>query len=115
MRLIVIATVFIAGCATIPPPTEQIAATKAALGNAAGKGGREFAPRQLESAQQEIAAAEQAISDQDYLRAWRLAERAQIDAQLAATMACSARTQNAARKLQEINSDLEREIDRKSQ
>ncbi|MGZ5052549.1 MAG: DUF4398 domain-containing protein [Methylobacter sp.] len=115
MRFSILAAMFIAGCATIQPPDEQIAASKNAIKDAADKGSREFAPEQLESAQHEIAAAEQALNDQDYLQAWRMAERARIDAELATAMACTARTQIAARKLQEINLDLERQIDRQSQ
>lgn len=115
MRLSIVATLFIAGCATVPPPDELIIASKNAIANAADKGGREYAPQPFESAQHEIADAEQALNERDYLQAWRMAERAQIDAALASAMACTARTQIAARKLQEINLDLEREIDRKSQ
>jgi len=115
ISLTAVVAVLITGCASIPAPTEQIAASKTALNYAADKGGREFAPLQLESAREAMNAAEQAMIDKDYRRAWQMAERARIDAHLAVTIARSAKTQKAARKLQEINLDLAREIDRKVQ
>lgn len=59
-------------------------------------------------------AAEQAMAGQDCLRARQLAEQAQVDAQLAATTARSAKAQKAASALREGNSVLRQEIDRKA-
>ena len=111
----VVAAIFMAGCATIPAPTAQMAVSKAEISNASSAGGNEFAPQPLKSAMEKMDAAEQAMANRDYQRARRLAEEAQVDAQLAAATARSAKAQKAARELQEDNRVLRQEIDRKTQ
>lgn len=103
-----------AGCASIPPPTEQIAVSKAALSNASSAGGQQFAPVPLSLAIEKMDAAAKAMAVEDYVLARRLAEQAQVDAQLATVTSRSAKAQNAARELQESNRVLRQEIDRKS-
>jgi hypothetical protein len=51
----------------------------------------------------------------DYPLALRLAEQAQVDAQLAASTARSIKAQNAATELQQSNRVLRQEIDRSTQ
>jgi hypothetical protein len=104
----------IAGCASIPPPTEQIAVSKAALSNASSAGGQQFAPVPLSLAIEKMDAAAKAMAVEDYVLARRLAEQAQVDAQLATVTSRSAKAQNAARELQESNRVLRQEIDRKA-
>lgn len=107
--------IFIAGCASIPAPTEQMAVSKVAVSNATSAGGNEFAPQALKSAMEKMDAAERAMAEQDYLRARQLAEQAQVDAQLAAVTARSAKAQKAAQELQEGNRVLQQEIERNAQ
>lgn len=104
-----------AGCASIPPPTEQLAVSKAALSNASSAGGQQFAPVPLSLAIEKMDAAAKAMAVEDYVLARRLAEQAQVDAQLATVTSRSAKAQNAARELQESNRVLRQEIDRKAQ
>lgn len=105
----------IAGCASVPPPTEQLAVSKAALNSATSAGGNEYAPISLRSAVLKMDAAERAMTQQEYLQARQLAEQAQVDAQLAAATARAAKAQKAASELQESNRVLREEIDRKAQ
>jgi hypothetical protein len=105
----------VAGCASNPAPTEQMAVSKAAVNNASNAGGNEFAPLQLRSAMDKMDGAERAMTANDYLLARQLAEQAQIDAQLAVAMARSVKAQKAAGTLQEDNRVLRQEIDRKTQ
>jgi Domain of unknown function (DUF4398) len=105
----------ILGCAGIPAPTEQMAVSKVAVTNATSAGGNEFAPLALKSAIEKMDAAERAMTVEDYLQARQLAEQAQVDAQLAATKARSAKAQKAAGALQEDNRVLRQEIDRNAQ
>jgi len=107
--------VIVTGCASIPAPTQQMAASKAALSDAVHAEGSEFAPHQLKIAMQKMNAAEQAMADKDYLRAWQLAEQVQVDAQLAALSARSAKAQKTAYQLQEVNRVLQQEIERNVQ
>jgi septal ring factor EnvC (AmiA/AmiB activator) len=104
-----------AGCASIPPPVEQMAVSKAAVNSANSAGGNEFAPVLLKSAMDKLDAAERAMTEKDYVVARRQAEQAQVDAQLAAATARSSKAQKAAGALQEDNRVLRQEIDRKAQ
>ncbi|MDP3932135.1 MAG: DUF4398 domain-containing protein, partial [Methylococcaceae bacterium] len=88
-----VAAVLVAGCASIPAPTEQIAVSKAAVDSATSAGGNEFAPVQLQSALEKLNAAERAMAEEENLKARQLAEQAQVDAQLAAATARAAKAQ----------------------
>jgi len=110
-----VAAVLVAGCASIPAPTEQIAVSKAAVDNATSAGGNEFAPVQLQSALEKLNAAERAMAEEKNLKARQLAEQAEVDAQLAAATARAAKAQKAASELREGNRVLHQEIDRKAQ
>ena len=107
------AVMAMAGCASVPAPTEQLAVSKAAVANAVGAGGTEFAPAEMRTAQEKLDRANQAMAAKDYERARWLAEQAQVDAQLAVTKARSAKAQKAAFALQEDNRVLREELDRK--
>ncbi|MFA5371568.1 MAG: DUF4398 domain-containing protein, partial [Sideroxydans sp.] len=106
------AVMTLAACASTPPPTEQIAVSRAAVSSANSNGANEFAPIQLKSAMEKLAAAEQAMSDRKFNLARQLAEQAQVDAQLASSVADSAKAQKAAAAIQEDSRVLRKEIDR---
>ncbi len=115
ISLTAVAAVLVAGCASIPAPTEQIAVSKAAVDNATSAGGNEFAPVLLQSALEKLNAAERAMAEEKNLKARQLAEQAEVDAQLAAATARAAKAQKAASELREGNRVLHQEIDRKAQ
>ena len=81
----------VAGCASTPAPTEQMAVSRAAISNASSAGADEFAPAQLKSAMEKMDSAERAMTQKDYSRARQLAEQAQVNAQLASATARTAR------------------------
>jgi len=108
------AVMAMAGCASVPAPTEQLAVSKAAVANAVGAGGTEFAPAEMRTAQEKLDRANQAMAAKDYERARWLAEESQVDAQLAVTKARSAKAQKAAYALQEDSRVLREELNRKS-
>lgn len=109
------AAIFVAGCASVPAPVEQMAVAKVAVSSATSAGGNEFAPLPLKSAMEKMDAAERAMAEENYELARQLAEQAQVDAQLAAATARSAKAQKAASALQEGNRVLRQEIDRSNQ
>lgn len=109
------AAVVMAGCVSIPAPTEQIATARVAVTNATNAGGNEFASEDMRAAQDKLDRAVQAMTAEDYKNARLLAEQAQADAQLAETKAHAAKAQKAAVTVQEDNHVLRNEIDRKSQ
>lgn len=116
----VAAAIFMAGCSSTPStsafsaPIEQMAVSRAALKNASSTGGNEFAPVQFKSAMEKMEAAERAMGEKNYARARLLAEEVQVDAELAAAAARSAKTQKAADAVQEDNRVLRQEINRKT-
>ena len=103
-----------AGCASIPPPTDQMALSRAAVIEATSAGSNEFAPLQTKSATEKLASAEKAMSEKDYVHARSLAEQAQVDAQLATATTRSVKAQKVADALHEDSRVLREEIDRKS-
>ena len=108
------ASVLVAGCASTAAPTEQMAVARTAVSNAMNAGGNEFAPIQFKSASDKLSAAEKAMNDRNYDLARTMAEQAEVDANLAAATARSAKAQKAADALQEDIRVLRQEIERQS-
>jgi hypothetical protein len=113
LRAVGVTAVFLAGCASVPPPTEQIAVSKSAIANAASAGGVEHAPTEMRNAQEKMDRASRAMAKEDYALARSLAEEAQADARLAEKKAESAKAQKAAVVMQEDIRVLREEINRK--
>jgi hypothetical protein len=103
----------LAGCATVPEPTDQLAVSRAAVADAAGSGAGEYAPVELRAAQENIERAERAIGAREYARARRLAEDAEVDARLAATKARSIKAQRAVAEVQASVRALQEELERR--
>lgn len=114
-EIVTVAAVLIAGCASIPAPTEQFAVSRAAITSATRNGGNEYAPLELKTAVEKMERAEQAMQKEDYLLAGRLAEQAQLDAKLAETKTDLAKTQKTVDDTQESNRVLREEIKRTTQ
>ncbi|NTV10135.1 MAG: DUF4398 domain-containing protein [Zoogloea sp.] len=108
------ASIFMAACASTPPPTEQLAVSTAAVARAASAGGAELAPAQMQTARGKLDRAKEAMAAGDYDLARSLAQEAQVDAQLAETQARSNKAQKAAAELQESIRVLRDELDRKN-
>src|ERR1700674_301190 len=106
--------VAIAGCGSIPPPTEQLAVSRAALASAVSAGGNEYAPVEMRTAQEKMDRANRAMDKEDYENARWLAEEAQAEARLAEKKAQSAKAQKAAGVMQDDIRALREEIERKS-
>ena len=109
------ATVLLAvGCTSSlkTPATADVAVSKAAVENAAGAGGAEFAPIEMSAAREKLALANQAMRAKDYKQAVIYATQAQADAKLAQGKANSAKAQTAADALQEDVRVLREELDR---
>jgi Domain of unknown function (DUF4398) len=106
--------VAITGCASTPPPTEQMAVSKSAIANAVSAGGSEYAPVEMRLAQDKMDRARRAMEKEDYENARWLAEEAQADARLAEKKAQSAKAQKAALVMQDDIRVLREEINRSS-
>jgi hypothetical protein len=108
------AVIFTAGCASTPPPTEQMAVSNSAIANAMSAGGSEYAPVEMRIAQEKMDRASRAMAREDYEVARSLAAEAQADARLAEKKAESAKARKAAVVMQEDIRVLREEINRNS-
>jgi hypothetical protein len=108
------ASIFIAGRASTPAPTEQMAVSTAALANPVSSGGPQWAPAELTTARDKLARANTALVAKDHDHARSLAEEAQADAQLAGAKARSAKARKAGDEVQEASRVLTEEMDRKT-
>jgi hypothetical protein len=104
----------VAGCASFPPPAEELALSKAAVANAVSAGAAEFAAPDLSAAQDKVAKAEQMMTAKNYEAALWLAEQAHADADVAAARARSAKANKAVLAAQEDSRVLREELNRKS-
>ena len=89
----------LSGCATTPPPHEQLAAARAMVIQAQPVAVSEGSP-ELQRAQVKLAQAEEAMQRFEYRNARILAEQAEVDARYAWTAAESARLRHAAAQLE---------------
>jgi hypothetical protein len=106
--------VALGGCASVPPPTEQMAVAEAAVQRANTSSTSENAAAELQAARDKLANARLAMTKKDYKFAKVLAEEATIDAQVAELHAQSARSRKAAQESQDAARALKEEINRKT-
>jgi len=86
----------LAGCASPPPPREQLAVGRSSIEAAQTAGAAELAPVELESAITKLSQAQAAVRDGHPLLAKRFAEAADADAQVARSKATAERSRRAA-------------------
>jgi hypothetical protein len=95
---------WVAGCATTPPPTEDLALGRAAISEAVLAGAPQYAPADLRRAEDALDRAHEALARGYYHDARRLAQDAEADAKLAAA---AARSRKAERALDEVETSVE--------
>jgi hypothetical protein len=109
------AVMLFAGCSSMKTPaTSSVAVSSAAVANASGAGGAQYAPTEMNSAREKMALANKAMAAKDYKLANDLANQAQADAQLARSKADSSKAQIAANALQDDVRILREELNRAS-
>lgn len=87
----------LAACATdVAPPTAQLGASSQAVAAAERANALQYAPVELQAARDKLASADAAMRADERTRARRLAEQAQVDAELATARAQRAVSQQAA-------------------
>lgn len=103
----------LAACGTTPPPPEtELTAARAAVEQAGDADAAEHAPGPFTLAQDKLARAQDAMEQEDYTTARRLAEQAEVDAQFAAAEARSEVARARAEELRESIRILREEIER---
>lgn len=100
-------------CATVPPPTAQLAVTTAALAHATAAAGQGPATPELALARDKLRRANLALADKDNLTAGRLAREAQVDALVAESRGETAKARLAAQEVQAASRALADELARK--
>lgn len=103
----------VGACASTPPPTEQMAVAAAAVTHAVNAGAQEAAPGDMRTARDKLERARQAVANKEHDLALNLAQQAQLDAQLAEAKAHADKARKAAQAVQDGNSVLREEMDRK--
>jgi hypothetical protein len=102
-----------AACASSPGLAEpQLASAATSVEFAEENGAREFGPAALERAQTELEMARTAAAEKEYETALRLAERAELDAELAAAQTNHEKAVIALLEIQQSIQTLRREIAR---
>ena len=99
----------VAGCASAPPPTEEMAAAELAVRQVQNSPAQTHAPAELRQARNKFEEAEQAMGSEDYIRARRLAEQAVVDAQLADVKADAAISKASVESIEQTINALESE------
>lgn len=107
------ALVLTVGCSSLKTPaTADVAVSNAAVANAAGAGGAQYAPLEMTAAREKLALANKAMLAKDYKLAIEMANQAQADAKLAQSKASSVKAQAAADVLQDDIRVLREELNR---
>lgn len=104
-------TAVLAGCASMEPPTAEMAASRTAIEQARMAGATEgVSAADYASARAKLDRAEAAFRAEDYVLAGRLAREAEVDAQLAQARAASAKSRLALAELEASTRALREEI-----
>jgi hypothetical protein len=106
-------SLLLGACASLPPPTAQLAVSTAAVAHAQAATGQTGPTPGLALARDKLQRANQALAEKDHLTASRLAEQAQLDALVAESRADTAKAQLAAQDAQAANQALADELARK--
>lgn len=116
LSALVLASAFavLAGCASTPPPTAQMAVAEATVKHANTSNTSTDAAGELQIAIAKLASAREAMAAKQYIRAGQLAEQAELDAQVAELHAQSTRARKAAKESQDAARILHEEINRKA-
>jgi hypothetical protein len=100
----------LAGCASVPPPVAELSAADAAITVAATPDAQRYAADELAAAHNQLAAAQAAMAQRDYVQAQQLAAEAQADADLARAKGRALAAQSAVATKTDNNANLRRRL-----
>lgn len=109
----VLGLLFLAACASTPPPSDKLANVGMAIQRARESEAQKYAPLELKLAVEKYEKAKDAVEEEEYERARRLADEALIDAQLAESKAKAEKQKKIAQDMQESVETLREELKRK--
>lgn len=99
-----LAALALGACNSVPPPEQQLAAADVAVRNAEEAPAAAHAPAPLRRAQDKLEQARAAMQEEEYVLARRLAEQAEVDAELAAA---EARAELGRQNVEELRKSIE--------
>lgn len=99
-------------CATTKPPTENVTRAENTIKQAEQVGADNYAPLEIREARKKLERSRALIEEEEYEEAKRLADQAEIDAELAEVMTLSEKSQKAVHELRESIRILQEEITR---
>lgn len=106
-----VAAALVAGCAaSVPRPEQQLQLTQTAISEAEGADARTVAPVLLNSAQNKLLDAREAMDREDYRQALWLLQEAEVEAELAQAKALTADARRAVEELERNIDDLRERI-----
>ena len=100
----------LAGCASAPPPVEQISLARDSVERAVAAQATQFAPLEMKTAQDKLAEMEQALGAKQYAQVVTLAQQIEVDASLAETKAQALRKQQLLQQAQQGIQVLKQEM-----
>lgn len=106
------ACLFLAACASTPPPTQQITAAEIAIGHAEQAQVADYASPELSAAREKLAAARAAVVKEDMKTAQRLAEQAALEADLATAKLSAAKAKTVNDEMLKSTSVIKQEMQR---
>lgn len=107
------ALVLLGGCAGTPQaPDQALARAEASIESAERSGARQYGAEELDAAREHLRQARTAVDQEEMIEAERHAEKAALDAELAAAMARNQKAQASVRELNESIEVLREEIAR---
>ena len=107
-----IACLFLAACASTPPPTQQITAAEVAISHAEQAQVADYASPELSAAREKLTAARAAVVKEDMKTAKRLAEQAALDADLATAKLTAAKAKTVNDEMLKSTSEIKQEMQR---
>ncbi len=105
--------ILLGACATTAtPPSNSMAEAREAIRIAQDSGARQYAPAELDDAQQHLSKAEAAINEEQMTVAERSAERARVTAELATARTEAAKATNINKEMEQAAKALREEMGR---
>ncbi|RYZ95263.1 MAG: DUF4398 domain-containing protein [Moraxellaceae bacterium] len=106
------ASLVLAACASAPPPNTQITAAESAISHAEQAQVADYSSPELVEARKDLAAAKTAITDKNMTTAARLAQKAELNADLAAAKANAVKAKSVNDEMQKSTSVIKQEMQR---
>ena len=113
LLVLVASSLLFSGCSSVPKPIGEIASAKTLIESAETNEAGKYAPVALDRAKTKLKRAQKAMIEEEYLEAKQLADEAQADAKLASVKANSARSEDAAKKMNDTVKGMAQELERK--